>query len=149
MRSAPWLHLEPRRIPHPTHGGPRGADFGAFMVPHPPTGVTLRIIASNGLGWEHVSVSLPNRTPNWREMEFVCRLFWGEEEAVMQLHPPRSMWVNNHPHCLHLWRPTDVALPLPLPVMVGVAGMDRDQITALSDAEIERIVRRETAGVSQ
>ena len=89
MRPTPWLTVERHRLSGPM-GGEYGWDAGAFAVPHPPTAVTLRVIASAGFGWEHVSVSLPNRTPNWREMEFVCRLFWTEDECVMQLHPPRS-----------------------------------------------------------
>lgn len=126
MRPAPWNHLEPFRVPHPTHGGPPGARYGAFQIPHAPTGVSLRVIASDGKGWEHVSVSLPNRTPNWREMEAVCRLFWHEEEAVMQLHPPRSQWVSNHPYCLPLWKPVGERIPMPPSLMVGIPGLERE-----------------------
>jgi hypothetical protein len=84
------------------------------------------MVASDGapelnIHWEHVSVSLQNRCPNWLEMEFACRLFWDEEETVMQLHPPRSQWVSHHPYCLHLWRPTDVAIPAPPMALVGPA----------------------------
>lgn len=121
MRPAPILAIEPWRI-----AGEQCTRSGAFQVPHNATGVSLRVIASDGDGWEHVSVSLPNRTPNWREMEFICRLWWHEEEAVMQLHPPRSGWISNHPYCLHLWRPTAAAIPLPPPLMVGVPGLQFD-----------------------
>lgn len=119
MRPAPWTHLERHRL-----AGQPGDPCGAFEVPHVPTNVRLRIVASSDFGWEHVSVSLPNRTPNWREMEFVCRLFWGEDEAVMQLHPPRSEWVSNHPNCLHLWKPTGAEIPLPPSWMVGAKAMN-------------------------
>ena len=121
MNRTPWLHLERYRLP-PPHGGDYGWDAGTFLIPHPATAVTLRIIASgdDGDGWEHVSVSLPNRTPNWREMEFVCRLFWTADETVMQLHPPRSEWINNHPFCLHLWKPTKLPIPRPPGWMVGI-----------------------------
>ena len=100
-----------------------GDDFGAFFVPGP-CGRDLKIIASSGdtslnILWEHVSVSLMNRTPNWEEMCFVKNLFWDEEEAVMQLHPPRSRWINNHNYCLHLWRPTNQEIPLPPDETVG------------------------------
>ncbi len=37
-----------------------------FLIPF--ESCTLRVIASDGMGWAHVSVSLPNRLPNWREM---------------------------------------------------------------------------------
>lgn len=102
----------------------KGDDFGAFVIPGP-CGRDLRVIASPGdaddsIPWEHVSVSLPNRCPNWEEMDFVKRLFWNDEEAVMQLHPPRSKWVNNHPYCLHLWRPIKQEIPLPPEIAVGI-----------------------------
>lgn len=121
MRNAPWVHIEPHR-----KGGFNRDRNGAFIIPHPATGVCLRIIASDSGGWEHVSVSLSNRTPNWREMEFVCRQFWSEEEAVMQLHPPRSDWVSVHPFCLHLWRPADGGIPLPPSIMVGPKSVELD-----------------------
>lgn len=56
-------------------------------------------------GWEHVSVSLPDRTPTWREMCFIKSLFWDPEDIVVQIHPRASEYVNAHPNCLHLWRP--------------------------------------------
>jgi len=80
---------------------------------------TLRMISSAGEGWEHVSVSLEYRCPTWEEMCFVKDLFWMPEEAVFQLHPPASEYVNHHPHCLHLWRPIDNDMPLPPAEFVG------------------------------
>lgn len=65
----------------------------------------LRVVASNGVGWDHVSVSLPTRCPTWEEMCWVKDKFFEPEEVVMQLHPARSQYVNNMPYCLHLWRP--------------------------------------------
>jgi hypothetical protein len=53
-------------------------------------------------------------------MSFVKSLFWSDEECVMQLHPPASAYVNNHPHCLHLWRPTRQQIPMPPEILVGV-----------------------------
>lgn len=64
----------------------------------------MAITASWGGGWEHVSVSLQNRCPTWDEMCRIKDIFWGEEECVVQFHPPRSEYVNNHPYCLHLWK---------------------------------------------
>lgn len=86
-------------------------------------GVRVRIIASDGLGWEHVSVSILNSkiTPDWSIMCEVKSLFWDNEQTVMQLHPPKSSYVNFHPGCLHLWRPTDPGVEIPLPdsILVG------------------------------
>jgi hypothetical protein len=79
---------------------------GVFSLPSPRGGALL-CIASNGGGWDHVSVSLPNRCPNWPEMEHVKRAFFKDGETAMQLHVPPCDHVNHHPHCLHLWRPND------------------------------------------
>lgn len=77
------------------------------------------VIASDGEGWEHVSVSRKNRIPTWPEMCQIKNIFWDTEDAVMQLHPPQSDYVNVHPNCLHLWRPTDRPIPLPPSILVG------------------------------
>lgn len=62
------------------------------------------VVFSWGGGWEHVSVSYPNRCPTWEEMCRVKEMFWNEDECVVQYHPPKSEYVNNHSYCLHLWR---------------------------------------------
>lgn len=116
--------LEPFRMIRGPWGSSKGDDFGAFKIPGP-AGEELCIIASPGdahedIPWEHVSVSTRHRCPYWKEMCFVKDLFWDEEEPVMQLHPPKSDWVNNHNHCLHLWRPLDGKIPLPPSIAVGV-----------------------------
>lgn len=80
----------------------------------------LRVVVSWGGGWEHVSVSLPTRCPTWDEMCWIKRLFWDDEECVVQFHPPKSQYVNNHPFCLHLWRPTETTIPTPPTEFVGV-----------------------------
>ena len=81
---------------------------------------TVYVIASDGAGWEHVSVSRRDRCPTWDEMCQIKALFWSEEDCVVQYHPPRSEYVNNHPNCLHLWRPVGAALPMPDSILVGV-----------------------------
>ncbi len=95
---------------------------GAFMctVKH---GQLLRVIASDGMGWEHVSVSRSDRCPTWEEMCQVKALFWDADDCVVQFHPPESDYVNNHPFCLHLWRQVGVEFPRPDALMVGVKGM--------------------------
>ena len=78
------------------------------------------VISSDQAGWEHVSVSLPDRLPTWDEMCSIKGMFWGEEDCVIQYHPPQSSYINNHPYCLHMWRPTEEHLPTPPVWMVGV-----------------------------
>ena len=79
----------------------------------------LFCLASDGMGWEHVSVSCRHRCPTWAEMAYVKSQFWGPDDIVMQLHPRETDYVNDHPFCLHLWRPVGVELPTPPPIMVG------------------------------
>lgn len=100
---------------------------GVFLVTLK-NGTRLKVIASDGADvggprWEHVSVSRTDRCPLWAEMSEVKDLFWHEGDTVMQLHPPKSDWVNNHPFCLHLWRPVGVEIPRPPAMMVGIAAL--------------------------
>ena len=86
---------------------------GVFMVPFASTGVALRVVASSGEGWDHVSVSVKNRTPNWYEMQHIHRLFFRDDEIAWQYHFPKSEHISIHPNCLHLWRAHDFSLPRP------------------------------------
>lgn len=101
---------------------------GAFVIPVvQPSGLKakLRVIASRAEGveemddWDHVSVSLHNRCPKWEEMCLIKELFFEPDEVAMQLHPVKD-YVNNHPYCLHLWRPFKEAIPLPPSILVGL-----------------------------
>ncbi len=91
---------------------------GCFLVPF--RSYTFKVIASDGEGWEHVSVSLPNRCPSWEEMCYMKDLFWNDTEWVIQFHPAKSEYVNNHNHCLHLWKPIAELFPKPPSILVGL-----------------------------
>lgn len=108
----------------------RFGNNGAFRIPRP-NSRTLFIIASDGLGWEHVSIHVEIRisakesksaTPLWDEMCYVKSLFWDGEDVVMQLHPRESEYVNMHPNTLHLWKPIGIEIPTPPSIMVGIKG---------------------------
>lgn len=104
---------------HPTLGSDESYHNNGFFV-LPWRGYEIRCQASDGEGWEHVSVTINrDRIPNWEIMCFVKETFWDEEDTVVQFHPPKSQYVNCHPNCLHLWRPTEVTLPVPDPILVG------------------------------
>lgn len=90
---------------------------GAFRIPI--AGRVWRVIASDGAGWEHVSISTAGAPPTWAVMCEIKALFWSEEDCVIQYHPAKSEYVNCHPNCLHLWRPIGVALPIPPSYLVG------------------------------
>jgi hypothetical protein len=106
---------------------------GAFLIMRIAPGylsrrIALRVLASNDDGWDHISVSLSDRTPSWDEMEFVKNLFFERDEVAMQLHVPATDHVNNHPFCLHLWRPHDQPIPRPPADLVGIPGLGPEQI---------------------
>lgn len=91
---------------------------GAFRVP---LGTRYAaVIASDGEGWEHVSVSFHDRVPTWDEMCRVKDLFWDAEDVVIQYHPRASEYVTNCDTCLHLWRPVQAELPTPPVRLVGI-----------------------------
>lgn len=124
--------LERYRIRYGPWCSDPGNDFGSFILPGP-CGTELKVIASpgdahEGVPWEHVSVSCCNRCPNWKEMSYIKDLFWDAEDAVMQLHPPKSQWINNHPYCLHLWRPMNSAIPLPPQIAVGYKELNLSEV---------------------
>lgn len=91
---------------------------GAFEIPY--ESYLLYVIASDGEGWEHVSVSMRSRCPNWDMMCFIKDLFWDLDDCVVQYHPPNKDYVNNCGHCLHLWRPIGIEFPRPPSILVGL-----------------------------
>ena len=103
--------------------GPLGSDAsygnnGVFIIRH--GAIPIIVQASDGAGWEHISVSLETRCPVWPEMCFIKDLFWAEDEVVIQYHPAKRDYVNNHAFCLHLWKPIGVELPQPPTNLVGI-----------------------------
>lgn len=106
-----------------------GERFGMFFIPRQGRAGqkgtrSMKVIACNGIDpegnesvdWEHVSVSLVNDRhdcPTWDEMCFIKDLFWEDDACVVQLHPAKAYYVNQHPGCLHLWRWTGGQFPTP------------------------------------
>lgn len=124
------------RKPHPFFGLPENDNDGYFVLSHPTNNkLEINCIVGTGLGWEHVSISLCKkargnkpksacrRVPNWEEMCYVKELFWSDEDTVIQYHPPKKDYINNHPYVLHLWRPTDKEIPRPPTEMIGIKGL--------------------------
>lgn len=131
MRTNPTRKIEEYRLREgPLASLPEYGANGFFQIPF--NEVVLAVMASDGgdwseadLGpqrWEHVSVSLRGRCPTWEEMDFVKKIFWRDEETVLQFHVPRKQHVNYHPYCLHLWKPVGVEILLPPGICVGPGG---------------------------
>ena len=103
-------------------------------------GQDVLVVASNGLGWEHVSVSRAVNPPHWSMMCEIKDMFWDAEEWVCQFHPPKSQYVNFVENCLHLWKPTRAEMPTPPSFLVGPRV---NQTRAEMRAEIEEALRLE------
>lgn len=116
--------VENGRIAHPAAETDEGDPYGSFLFRLPNEGnksVVACVIASAAYPgiepqWEHVSVHIReyskkggkrverHRPPTWDEMCYVKRLFWADDEVVVQFHPAESEYVNLHQHVLHLWK---------------------------------------------
>lgn len=71
----------------------------------------LRVLIDCGLKederwWVHVSLSRERKTPTHLDMAVVKRDFLGERYAY-SVWPPSDVYVNIHPHCLHIWALVD------------------------------------------
>lgn len=113
-----WLHLEHARKKDGPMASLEGDHFGAFYIRIGTTEIIA--IASDGsdeMPWEHVSLRARTykgeRTPTWAEMCYVKDLFWGDDECVVQYHPPKADYVNHHAFVLHLWKPVGIEMPRP------------------------------------
>jgi len=106
MRNVPNVRANRHRVrtgPLASHDGL--GNNGAYQVPAGPH--VLTCVVGDGGGWDHVSVHVAgqDRCPTWEEMCYVKRLFFRQDEWVVQYHPAESDYVNAHPTTLHLWRP--------------------------------------------
>ena len=93
--------------------------------------VDMSFVASWGGGWDHVSVSplKPKKIPTWDQMCKVKDIFFTEDEAVIEIHPPKAEYVNNRGNCLHLWRANDKEMVLPPSFLVGIRkGQTADEL---------------------
>lgn len=107
-------------------GNDNPAGEGVFLLHH--RGRWFFCIVSTGDGWDHVSVSVrrnlgPGGLPGWYDLEYVRRVFFKDDETVMQLHVPSEEHIS-HGEVLHLWRPQLEQIPKPPAIMVGVRGLD-------------------------
>lgn len=118
-----WNFLNKHRITKGFFESSKQDGFnGMFEFSVPGRNVPVRCICSNGEGWQHVSVSQrgSKNPPTWDVMCAIKDLFWEPEDWVVQFHPAKSEYVNNHPGCLHLWRPLKEKMPTPEWWLVGI-----------------------------
>jgi|SRR5215469_5427662 len=95
---------------------------GAFIVPI--DGQLWQVILGDGTGlgtgWRHLSATNAQRreVPPWAVMCRLKELFFADDAWVVQFHPPKDDYVNDHPFVLHLWEPLEEKLPTPNIVLV-------------------------------
>jgi hypothetical protein len=96
---------------------------GAFLLRLKETR-DLAIIASDGQGWDHVSVRVSDNSglPTWEEMVTVKELLFHPHECAYQYHPKEKDYVDFHPLVLHIWRPHLLWMPTPPTWMIGPKG---------------------------
>jgi hypothetical protein len=130
-----WPYLDKHRLKDrnsPYYSTPEDGFNGAFGLHMPGEARLVCVIASDGLGWQHVSVSFgqsSSRVPSWDVMCWVRDLFFEPEDWVIQFHPPLTEYVNNHAGCLHLWKCIDGRVqPTPPSELVGVKGKTPEDV---------------------
>lgn len=122
-----FQHIERNRVRSGDYQSSTGDKFGAFVFSEKFVNIVCIVDGGEISGWEHVSISIKERlrdgqvrevTPSWKLMCEIKKAFWDEEECVMQLHPPKSEYVNNCNSCLHLWKPVNMEIPRPAQILV-------------------------------
>lgn len=138
MRKAPNLKANRYRVRQgPTASQDADGNNGQFFLPREKGSFDLLCQVSDGAGWDHVSVSVPEaslreagqprRLPTWDEMMRAKRLFWADDEEAVQIAPPEKDYVNQHPWCLHWWRSQEAPQPLPASPLVGWKNVGPDR----------------------
>ncbi len=60
-------------------------------------------VQDDGRRWLHMSMSCVGRVPSWAELVRAKEWVFGRDSKAIQVIPPRSEYVNIHPHVLHLF----------------------------------------------
>ena len=96
---------------------------GLFLIPNGEAG--LIVIASDGYGWEHVSVSryMSKELPSWYELVLIKNMFWDEEETVVQFIPKKSEH-RSIGEVLHMWKKSGHEYELPPGIMIAPKATD-------------------------
>lgn len=93
-------------------------DGGCCALKLFPKSKIIAVVFSWGGDWDHISASYSNRCLTWEEICVIKDIFFNEDETVIQYHPAKANYINNHPFTLHLWRPQNQEIPMPPKWMV-------------------------------
>jgi hypothetical protein len=86
---------------------------GMFLVPL--EGELWHVMISDQMGWKHLSVTNAQKKmlPSWTVLGRLKDLFYGDDEWACQFFPAKEDYIDDHPFCLHIWKPLDEELPRP------------------------------------
>ena len=120
MRNSPTPLMEKFRLTKGQFVTSKSDGCNGYFVATTPWNTQLAIIASDGMGWEHASIHVveQKRLPGWSEMQWIKEQFWEDEETVVQFHPRKSKYTNDHIGTLHLWRMKECEWMLPPRILV-------------------------------
>lgn len=79
--------------------------YHAIMAREPIADPQARLGGRPDLRW-HISVSGEKDVPRWKDLVAIAHRLRPGVCFVVGV-PPRSWWLNVHPHCLHLWEVRD------------------------------------------
>lgn len=63
----------------------------------------LTVILTKDADLWHLSIAHPKRYPTWDEIYEARYHFIPDNVYMMMGLPPKSVYVNRHPNCFHLW----------------------------------------------
>ncbi len=73
--------------------------------------IISKAIEQDGKEWTHLSFSRKNRIPTYQDMVLVKAVFLGPDKDAIMVLPRKSMHVNIHKYCLHLFSAEEMPLP--------------------------------------
>lgn len=94
-------------LPHPWRLVAHVEDGARWINPGLRASLIWSVEPHAGELWHHVSMAHFDRVPTWAELVAVKELIVGPESVAYQVVPPRSRWINDNEHVLHLWSPAD------------------------------------------
>lgn len=71
----------------------------------------LNVFITIEAGLHHLSVSHPNRYPNWDEIKAIRYGLLPDNKTFAIVLPPSSQYVNLHQNCFHLFEVPELHIP--------------------------------------
>ena len=66
--------------------------------------IAIKSFVIDNVDWEHVAITHENSIPEYEELVKLKEEAWQTSDIAMQVHPPKSEYINEAQYTLHLWR---------------------------------------------